>query len=56
MSDLSKLHADIWATLTADEKADRLRLQVVAQEAVIRCLLDATGGRLVSGSDDEEGQ
>jgi hypothetical protein len=53
MTDLSKLHTDVWATLTPDEKADELRLQLAAQEALIRALLAATGVRLVGGSDDE---
>jgi hypothetical protein len=56
VTDLSKLHSDVWTTLTADEKADVLRMQFMAQEVVIRCLLAATGVRLVGGSDDEEGR
>jgi hypothetical protein len=54
VTDLSKLHSDVWATLSADEKAGVLRMQFMAQEVMIRCLLDVTGVRLVSGSGDEE--
>jgi hypothetical protein len=57
VADRHPLHAERWAGLTADEKADVLRRQPVAQEALLRSVMAATGIRLVDGSADatEEG-
>jgi hypothetical protein len=51
------LHTEVWRTLTADEKADVLRLQLVVQEVLLRSVMAATGIRLVDSSTDaaEEG-
>jgi hypothetical protein len=57
VADRHPLHTETWAGLTTDEKADVLRLQLVAQEVLLRSVMAATGIRLVDSSADadEEG-
>ena len=50
MADRHPLHTECWSGLTADEKADALRLQLVAQEALLRSVMAATGIRLADSS------
>lgn len=55
--DLDPLHTDRWVTLTADEKADALRMRLLTQEVLIRSLLGAVrqlGVRFVGLDDDLE--
>jgi hypothetical protein len=57
VADRHPLHTERWAGLTADQKADALRLQLVAQEVLLRSVMTATGMRVVDSSADadEEG-